>query len=419
MDNLSHSAAGLLAGELLHRCLPSEADADRHGLRRSLMLTTCALAGNFPDLDLVLTPLLPAPLGYLLHHRGHTHTMLYALPQALLLAALLYLLWPSARRLLRESGSARTGFGLALLAGFGLHLAMDYLNSYGIHPFHPFNPDWFYGDMVFILEPVFWVAFGIPMVMMLRWLPLRWLLLVALPAAIFFFTWRGFLAWQSLAALLAIGLLLALIARRERLPMLALPVIAAAFGLAFVAIQSMASGQARGVVATDLRARDPKAQLLDVALSPFPANPVCWNFVAVEGRTDTGQYRISRGVLSLAPSALPVSACPPAFLEQAVPPGPQPVAMLSQQAYSLERLRRLAADDCYFRDWLRFARIPALAQDTASDARFASSPRGNFTTLPLVEPAGRACLAGVPQWAMPRADLLALPAPSDTSPGQQ
>ena len=129
MDNLSHTVAGLLAGELLHRCLPSEADGDRHALRRRLMLTTCALAGNFPDLDLVLTPLLPAPLGYLLHHRGHTHTMLYAIPQALLLAALLYLLWPGARRLLRESVSARAGFGLALVGGFGLHLAMDYLNS--------------------------------------------------------------------------------------------------------------------------------------------------------------------------------------------------------------------------------------------------------------------------------------------------
>lgn len=422
MDNLSHSVAGLLAGELLHRCLPPEADAARQGRRRSLMLTTCALAGNFPDLDLILTPLLPAPLGYLLHHRGHTHTMLYAIPQAMLLAALIYLLWPSARRLLREGASARTGFVLALLVGFGLHLAMDYLNSYGIHPFHPFHSGWFYGDMVFILEPVFWVAFGVPMMMMVRWAPLRWVLLLALPAALGFFTWRGFLAWQSLAALLGIGLLLAVTAGRERRPMLALPVIAAIFGLAFVGIQSRASGQARVQVANDLRAGDPKARLLDVALSPFPANPVCWHFVAVESRTDAGQYRISRGVLSLAPSAMPVSACPPAFVEHALPPGRQAVATLSQQDYSLERLRRLAADDCYFRDWLRFARIPALDLDSASDARFASSPRGNFTTLPLVEPAGRACLAGVPQWAMPRADLLALPAlpaPGDASSGQQ
>src|SRR4051794_24170792 len=215
MDNLSHTVASLLAGEILHRSVRAEADADQNTLRRALMLATCALAGNFPDLDLVLTPLLPAPLGYLLHHRGHTHTALYAFPQAMLLAALLYLLWPAARRLLRTSASARIGFGLSLAAGFGLHLAMGYLNSYGLHPFHPFDSGWVYGDMVFILEPVFWVVFGIPMVMTLRWRPLRWLLLLAAPLALGLFAWRGFLAWQSLAALLATGLLLAFAGGRE------------------------------------------------------------------------------------------------------------------------------------------------------------------------------------------------------------
>jgi inner membrane protein len=406
MDNLSHTVAGLLAGELLHRSLPAEADAGRHDLRRSLMLATCALAGNFPDLDLVLTPLLPAPLGYLLHHRGHTHTVLYALPQAMLLAALLFLLWPAARRLLRQSGSARAGFGLSLATGFGLHLAMDYLNSYGLHPFHPFDSGWVYGDMVFILEPVFWVAFGIPMVMTLRQPVLRWLLLLAAPLALSFFAWRGFLAWQSLAALLATGLLLAIASTRQRRSGLALPLGAAALGLAFVGVQSLASSQARALMAEHLQSRDPKAQLRDAAMSPYPANPACWAFVAVESRADTGQYRISRGVLSLASTMMPVSACPSAFTEQAMAPGQQALVLLSQRDYSLERLRRLAADDCHVHDWLRFARMPVLDADSVSDARFASTPRGNFTTLPLVEPARRGCLSGVPQWRMPRADLL-------------
>src|SRR5215218_8664646 len=115
MDNLSHSVASLLAGEIMHRSLAPEKDEGDQKLRRQLMLVTCALAGNFPDLDLVLTPLLPAPLGYLLHHRGHTHTVLYALPQMLLLAGLLWALWPNARRLLRESAPARIGFLLALV----------------------------------------------------------------------------------------------------------------------------------------------------------------------------------------------------------------------------------------------------------------------------------------------------------------
>ena len=414
MDNLSHTVASLLAGELLHRSLRAEADPRRHDLRRILMLTTCALAGNFPDLDLVLTPLLPAPLGYLLHHRGHTHTILYALPQAVLLALVLYLLWPSARRLLRESSWARAGFILSLASGFGLHLAMDYLNSYGLHPFHPFNSGWIYGDMVFILEPVFWVVFGIPMVMTLRRPALRWSLLLAAPLALGWFAWRGFLAWQSLAGLLAAGLLLAAAGARgrERRPTLAVPLAAAVLGLAFVGMQSLASGQARALVAKDLRARDAGARLLDAAMSPYPANPACWNFVAVESRTDAGQYRISRGVLSLAPGAMPVSACPPAFAEQALPPSRQALVLLSQRDYSLERLRRLAADDCYLHDWLRFARMPMLDADSASDARFASTPRGNFTTLPLHETARRGCLAGVPQWGMPRADLLGSAAPA-------
>jgi inner membrane protein len=412
MDNLSHSVASLLAGEILHRSLRTEADADQNTLRRSLMLTTCALAGNFPDLDLVLTPLLPAPLGYLLHHRGHTHTVLYAFPQAMLLAVLLYLLWPSARRLLQTSASARAGLGLSLAVGFSLHLAMDYLNSYGLHPFHPFDSGWIYGDMIFILEPVFWVAFGIPMAMTLKRPPLRWLLLLAAPLALALFAWRGFLAWQSLAALLATGLLLAFAGGRERRPTLFLPLAAAMLGLAFVGMQSLASSQARATMAHELRSRDPKAALLDAAMSPYPANPACWNFVAVESRADTGLYRISRGVLSLAPGAMPVSACPPAFAEQALQPGQQALVLLSQRDYSLERLRRLAAEDCYLHDWLRFARMPLLEADSASDARFAGSPRGNFTTLPLPESARRDCLAGVPQWGMPRADLLGSTAPA-------
>ena len=408
MDNLSHSVASLLAGELLHRSLPQEADTERQGLRRSLMLATCALAGNFPDLDLVLTPLLPAPLGYLLHHRGHTHTVLYALPQALLLAALLYLLWPAARRLLRESASARVGFVLALAQGFCLHLLMDYLNFYGLHPFHPFDSGWIYGDMVFILEPVFWVAFGIPMVMTLRRPAPRWLLLIAAPLLLGYFSWRGFLAWQSLAVLLAAGLGLALAARRGSAGLKA-PLAAAALGLAFVGVQALASGQARALMTQELHARDPKARLLDAAMSAYPANPACWQFVAVESREDVGSYRLSRGVLSLAPGWLPVAACPPAFLDSALPSAAPGLALLSQRDYSLERLRRLASDDCHFSDWLRFARMPSLDEDSASDARFAGSPRGNFSTLALVEPAPRGCESGAPQWQMPRADLLVLP----------
>jgi inner membrane protein len=421
MDNFSHSVASLLAGEILHRSLPEQDDAQENALRRRLLLTSCTLAGNFPDLDLLLTPLLPAPLGYLLHHRGHTHTVLYALPQALLLAALLWLLWPDARRLLRQSATARIGFLLSLLTGFGLHLLMDYLNFYGLHPFHPFDSKWIYGDMVFIVEPFFWVAFGIPMAMTLQRRALRWTVLAAAPLVLAFFGWRGFLAWQSVAALLAIGLALGALHAMSGARRLAVPLTAVLAGLAFISVQSAASRQAHELVALDLQARDPGAHLLDAAMSPYPANPVCWNFTAVERLPGGDSYRLSRGIVSLAPRMMPVSACPPAFLEggRLPPVYSLPLALLSRREYSLERLRRLARDDCYFNAWMRFARMPALDENSASDARFAASPRGNFSTLELPGQGRRACEGRVPQWAYPRADLLAAPRAIPVRPGPQ
>jgi inner membrane protein len=50
--------------------------------------------------------------------------------------------------------------------------------------------------------------------------------------------------------------------------------------------------------------------------------------------------------------------------------------------------------------------MPLIADGAASDMRFATTPRGNFTTLDLAATAGRACPAGIPAWTPPRADLL-------------
>jgi inner membrane protein len=180
------------------------------------------------------------------------------------------------------------------------------------------------------------------------------------------------------------------------------------------------SAQARQAVARHLQAADPQAVLLDAAMSPYPANPVCWNFVAVERASGQRDFRISRGIVSLAPSQLPVSACPPAFLESALPAdATTAIALQARQETPLARLRELAHKDCYFREWLRFARMPWLERDSASDARYASSPRGNFSTLMLVEPGERGCERGVPQWGMPRADLLAVPAAGNARPAPQ
>jgi len=408
MDNITHSVVGLGVGELIQRSLPPEASEAHQKTRHRLLLTACALASNFPDLDLVLTDQLPPPIGYLLHHRGHTHTLLYLLPQALLLLAALWLLWPNARKLLHESRHARTGLLTAAAAGFLLHLSMDFLNSYGVHPFHPFNSSWYFGDMVFIVEPVFWVAFGVPLALSIH-NRARWVLVAGLFGALAWFTMHGYLNWGSFGALVALGGALAVL---RMMHMHSRRALALALGIcvAFVGVQGLASGIGRGDVERQLAALDPSAQVMDVAMTAFPAQPLCWSFASVEANEDAATYRLRRGVVSLAPDWLPVAGCPPALQargggEAASPQAPDGVALQSKWEGSLATLRDLAAHNCELNAWLRFARIPQVDMRVASDQRFSATPRGNFTTLEIkTRPS---CEGAIPQWAMPRADLLA------------
>jgi inner membrane protein len=72
---------------------------------------------------------------------------------------------------------------------------------------------------------------------------------------------------------------------------------------------------------------------------------------------------------------------------------------------SVQELRALKANNCQADAWLRFGRMPILLDGVLSDYRFASTPRGNFTSLPVAASAGAACPQGVPAWGYPRADL--------------
>ena len=407
MDNLTHSVTGLAVGELISRSLPPEPDEATQRMRRRLLLVSCWAASNFPDLDLVLTPLLPAPIGYLLHHRGHTHTLLYALPQALLLAAMLWMLWPGARKLLASSAAARLGLLLSIGAGFLLHLSMDYLNSYGVHPFYPFDPRWFYGDMVFIIEPLFWIAFGVPLAMMaMRRISKLALLcmLIGMPLA---FTVTGHLHPASTAALVVLAIVLGVIQRRAGARGRQGLMAACAAAAAFIMMQWLSSDAGKSAIAGQLQMRDPGTRVDDVAMSSFPSNPLCWAFVSVEHK-GTG-LRVSRGVASVAPGLMPAASCPAAFSEReaqrALSPG---VAIVWEQQSPLAELRSRRQHDCYFDAWLRFARTPALNPGNATDVRFGQDPDRNFATIRYASFAGKPCPAGVPAWGYPRSDLLGL-----------
>jgi inner membrane protein len=409
MDNITHSVVGLGIGALIDRSLPPEPDTARERTRQRLLLTVGCLASNFPDLDLVYTRILPAPLGYLLHHRGHTHTLLAALGEVVLLLALVWLLWPNARRLLQVSASARWGAVIAACAGLLLHLSMDGMNVYGVHPFWPWNTHWVYGDLVFIVEPVFWFAFGAPLAAIVPRPRLRWLflgLMVLIPVVA---TLLGFLQWGSLAALVAIGLVLAWVTRhaherhgaRGRLALAA----GLALSLAFIGIQAVALQQARSVLADAVRTLDPGERLLDSALSAYPANPLCWSFVTVARDAAGTGYHLRRGLLSVAPGIDPVRACPASIAGRAPDDATPQLAWLGEHRDSLAELRTLARD-CHVNAWLRFARMPSIAGGLATDVRWGPLGSVNFSTMDIAAQADTPCPHPVPDWSYPRADLL-------------
>jgi len=405
MDNISHSLVGLAIGELVQRSLPPEPVAEQQSLRRRLLLAACGAASNLPDLDLVLSRLLPAPLGNLLHHRGYTHTFVYALVQAALLAGLLWALWPAARRLLRTSSAARTGLLAVTVIGFLMHIALDYLNSYGVHPLYPFDQRWLYGDILFIVEPVIWVAFGVPLALMPASRSLKIALLAVLAAVVALATARGFLHWASMLALAAVAIGLGSLQwkapARSRRALLGALVVA----IGFIGVQSLASREGKRVVASELHAIDPASRLLDTALTGFPANPLCWIFVSVERNDAAGTYRLRRGMLSVAPALLPAAACP-AALSEPVAIASSAINLAWKDEGRLADLRTRAAE-CHFHAWLRFARAPALGPASATDARFSMGASDNFSTFSYAPFVGQPCPASVPPWDLPRQDLLA------------
>ena len=128
MDNLTHALFGAaLAGVVVPEdALPA---------RRRLFYAAGIVAANLPDLDLVYTAVTPAPLGYLLHHRGHTHTLVALVAQAAVLAGLCHLS-PAGRGV---GGSVRGRLWGLLAAGLLSHVLLDAGNSYGVHPFFPFD----------------------------------------------------------------------------------------------------------------------------------------------------------------------------------------------------------------------------------------------------------------------------------------
>jgi inner membrane protein len=386
VDNVTHT---LLGAALAAVAMPREAPSPV----RRLFTVVGIVAANLPDLDVALTGLSPDPLGNLLHHRGHTHTVVGLLVQALVAGALLAL-WPAVRALLPRD---RGRLAALVVLGLASHLTLDAWNVYGIHPFAPFDARWFYGDAVFIFEPWLWLLLAGALAANAgsrtrAWLALGLAVVVSIVGAL------GVLSPGAVAALGLGAVLWALGLRalrdRARVPM------ALVAGAAFVSTSFALAERARAGTAALLPAGE---RIVDIVRSPQPAAPLCWSVIAITERDDA--YVLRRGTLSLSPRIQDPARCG-LHVTAGLPTVRAEGALLwtDEIVQPLGRLRALARDDCWVRAWLQFARAPVADGRRVFDLRFETLPRDNFTAMPI----GRAgCPANVTGWTPPRADLLA------------
>ncbi len=124
MDTLTHA----LSGALLARATASKQGDDRTlPLRRRLLVGFLAAAA--PDLDFVIGFF--GPIEFLYHHRGVTHSLIVLPLWAFLLAQLCAVTW-------RRDQSWRAYFGIIAM-GLGIHIAGDWITSYGTMVFAPLS----------------------------------------------------------------------------------------------------------------------------------------------------------------------------------------------------------------------------------------------------------------------------------------
>jgi inner membrane protein len=102
---------------------------------------TAVIAANLPDIDIVFD--LGGVPSYIEHHRGISHSIVGIPLLSLALAAAMYIFTKNFWRT----------FVLALVV-MATHPALDYSNPYGLRPFLPFDGSWYYGDALFILDPL-------------------------------------------------------------------------------------------------------------------------------------------------------------------------------------------------------------------------------------------------------------------------
>jgi inner membrane protein len=408
LDNLTHTLIGVLVGEAAARVLPQRHSALPAAQRRAVFVTTLAIGSNLPDLDLLYTAVYRSKLDYLLQHRGYTHTLI----AAVLFAGIVYALCLAWLRSRKQKPSPTDRWQLAAVAMFGpmVHIGMDATNNYGVHPFWPLDNHWFYGDAIFIIEPLL-IASCAPLVFVLRTLLARTLVALALAIALGLALGSGFVPIGGAVLLAAVMLVLLATARRHSPRTAVLCGIAA--WAATTGIFMLASHLARSDVEAYFVDTDPQHALVDAVLTAMPANPLCWDVIAASVHAD--DYVLRRASLSLAPSLMSAQRCSNFGVAQhTTAPLVQSTTTHSASWYSRDELslsrsslQEIVRSNCEATAFMQFARMPWLGEHASvlvlGDLRYDREPELGFAEIEISST--RKCPRHSAPWLPPRSEF--------------
>jgi inner membrane protein len=353
MDPFTHTLVGLTAAKAgLERLSP-------------LATTVCMLAANSPDSDVVVG-FVTDRWTYLHHHRGITHSIVGVIALAFVVPAIIWLGEHIFARLRHTRPRTRfRGLLLASLIVTATHPLMDWTNNYGVRPFLPWSNRWFYGDLVFIVDPyILLLAGGAAFLATRRGWPKMalWALLATGFVALTFLVASrpdpGLVGINIARLVLLVGVVSLILVRvlklsrgRERLiaagALAALVVYWGALGFAHRAAHQNARDVATRAAGTI------NERVLRVAAMPTLANPLRWSGVA---ETDRAIYRF---IIKLADSPGPA-----VIVDGYQTDAPEAIERYEKPTGRATELSALAAEDRRAKILLNFARFPiARVQD--------------------------------------------------------
>lgn len=408
MDNVTHSLAGLLLAEATVRLRAHRTGVEPSPRFRLFAAVSSMVAANLPDSDLFYTGVGRDRLAYLLHHRGYTHTVVMAVLGAVLLWLVVSAVWRWRARTAPARDESLWLLGLLVVSTLS-HLVLDWTNSYGVHPFWPLEDRWTYGDSVFIVEPWFWVI-AVPTLFLAGTRRVARVLLSLVLLLGLVLAWRVHQVTTGAAIALTVGAALSVLLAR-RLPPGNRAVAAIAAWIVVTLIMAAGSAAARTTTMRAVREADPKAELLDVVVTPLPANPLCTSVITVERSAEL--YRVSTAQVRGAGLG-DVSRCgapdaPGLLFRRSPRRSTSRVLWETEWTASHAQLATLARN-CTALAALRFIRVPAwhVVDDSTvmlGDVRYGAGSGGGFSDV-RVPLRSTTCPRAVPPWTPPRADLL-------------